>query len=139
MNTLLCLLPLLACASVSAVVAEVFPTVVQTFEYPRLGVQAQITGDVELDVTIAAAGTVTRTALVSGHRVLANAAETAIRSWRFAHRCPEESAAKETTVRFHFTFRLQGVVEERPRTKLTYQFPDRIIVVGEVLHYQPAR
>lgn len=139
MNALFCVLALVASTGASTVVGEVFPTVLETFEYPLLGVQAQIAGVVELDVTIGGEGTVTRTTVVSGHRVLASAAESAIRTWRFAHRCPEGRGAQETTVRFHFTFRLQGVVEGRPRTKLTYYFPNRISVVGEAVHYQPAR
>lgn len=139
MTTLFCLLALVASASTSSVAGEVFPTVLETFDYPVLGVQAQLAGDVELDATIAATGSVKQTKVVSGHRVLADAAESAIKSWRFAHRCPGGPASEETIVRFHFTFRLQGVAEGRPRTKLTYIFPNRIIVAGEAVHYQPAR
>ncbi|MGJ5821005.1 TonB family protein [Paludibaculum fermentans] len=137
MKAIFRLLMLVAISSVRAFGDEVFLVAWETFEYPLLGVQAQIAGEVELEVTIGSLGTVTRTKVISGHRVLAEAAETAIRKWRFTQRGLEASSTKETSVRFHFSFKLQGAVEHRPRTRIAYVHPWVVTVLGEAVHFQP--
>lgn len=119
---------------------EVFPTKIESILYPPLAQQALIVGDVELDVAIDPSGEVSRVKVISSsHRLLAEAAESAIKRWRFAPRCPEATGPQiETTARFQFTFRLEGVVMERPRTVTSYVFPGRVTIVGEKQHYQPA-
>lgn len=117
---------------------DMFPTVLETFEYPRLGVQAGVTGEVDLEITVGSTGEVIETRRISGNRLLSESAELAIKKWRFAHRCANSGVPREATARFRFVFILQGVVESRPRTRITYEFPGRVTVVGEMLHFQPA-
>jgi TonB family protein len=138
MNLLIYILALVAAGGAQSVPVEVFPVVFTSIDYPLLGVQAQIEGEVMLDAVIRSSGEVTQATLVSGHRVLGETAQSAIKSWRFAYRCPGQGGPDEATVRFYFTFRLQGVVSGRPRTRTTFIFPDRVTIVGEAVHYQPA-
>jgi len=66
--------------------------------YPELARRMNIAGVVKVQVTVAANGAITRTKLVGGHPVLANAALDALKQWRF------ETAQEESTgiVEFHF-------------------------------------
>lgn len=52
-------------------------------EYPQEALQEQIHGPVALDVRIGRDGTVQETVLLSGERLLANAAIAAVKRWRF--------------------------------------------------------
>ncbi|HEV2205866.1 MAG TPA: TonB family protein [Candidatus Acidoferrales bacterium] len=52
--------------------------------YPAQAVSQHIEGTVQLRATVAADGTVTAVAVISGDPILASAAEAAIRQWRFA-------------------------------------------------------
>ena len=52
--------------------------------YPELAKRMRIEGIVRVSATIAANGTVTDARAVSGNKMLAPAAEDAIRKWRFA-------------------------------------------------------
>lgn len=52
--------------------------------YPAQTVSQHIEGTVQLRATVAADGTVTAVAVISGDPILASAAEAAIRQWRFA-------------------------------------------------------
>lgn len=60
--------------------------------YPELAKRMHIEGAVRIAVTIAADGTVTDTRALSGNRMLAPAAEDAIRKWKFA---PGDSQSTE--------------------------------------------
>lgn len=131
------LLVLAICSGPSLFGEDLFLLGWETFNYSLLAVQARITGDVDLDVTVGPSGAVTRTKVVSGHRVLAEAAETAVRKWRFGRHAGDTAMAGETTVRFHFSFQLQGAVDYRPRTKLSYMHPWRVTVVSEEVYLQP--
>lgn len=133
--TCLCLLALLASPSLFG--EDLFLANWETFQYPVLATQALIAGDVELDATVGPSGTVIRTKVISGHRLLAEAAETALRKWRFGRRDADTALAGETTVRFHFSFQLQGAVDYRPRTTMRYTHPWRVTVVGEAVNLQP--
>lgn len=52
--------------------------------YPEIAKRMRVTGMVRLDVTVDAAGKVTDVKAVSGNNVLAEAAQEAVRKWRFA-------------------------------------------------------
>lgn len=60
-------------------------------EYPPIAQQLKLTGKVKLETTVAADGHVTATKVVGGNPVLANAAQDAVKKWRF------EPAPKDTT------------------------------------------
>jgi TonB family protein len=60
--------------------------------YPELAKRMRIGGTVHVEVTVAADGSVTDTKTLSGNRMLAPAAEDAIRKWKFV---PEAAASTE--------------------------------------------
>ena len=66
--------------------------------YPELARRMNIAGVVKVQVTVAANGAITRTKLVGGHPVLANAALDAVWKWRF------EAAPQESTGIVEFRF-----------------------------------
>lgn len=121
-----------------AACSDVFPVRLSSFDYPNLAVQAIMAGPVVLEVTLAAGGDVSRTKVISGHPILANAAVTAITRWRFDHRCPDKKQDGEEPFQITFDFKIEGVVSDRPRTKLEYHYPNRVVIMGEATHYQPA-
>jgi TonB family protein len=51
--------------------------------YPAIAQRMRITGEVKLSVTVNADGNVTDVQPISGNRVLTDAAEEAVRKWRF--------------------------------------------------------
>ncbi len=61
--------------------------------YPEIAKRMRVTGMVKLDVTVDAAGKVTDVKAVSGINVLAEAAQEAVRKWRFA---PGEGTSTES-------------------------------------------
>lgn len=118
--------------------ADLFPSRIETFEYPRLGTLARIYGDVELELTVNAAGEVTHTDVTSGHPLLAASAVAGIGKWKFQTACKADSPG-ESKMRLRVAFRLEGITETRPQTKMTYQFPDQITITSEAPHYQPTQ
>jgi len=61
-----------------AILSRVAPT------YPEIAKRLRISGVVSLEVTVDASGKVTGVKTLSGNRMLATAAEEAVRSWKFA-------------------------------------------------------
>jgi TonB family protein len=53
-------------------------------DYPELAKRMNLTGKVKVEVVIAPAGQVTLTRAIGGHPVLVQAAERAIKEWKFA-------------------------------------------------------
>ena len=66
--------------------------------YPELARRMSISGVVKIQVVVAPNGSVKNTKIVGGHPVLANAAQDAVKKWRF------EPAAEETTGVVEFKF-----------------------------------
>lgn len=60
--------------------------------YPELAKRMRVSGMVRIEATVAPDGSVTEAKAVSGNRMLAPAAEDAIRKWKFA---PEAAASTE--------------------------------------------
>jgi TonB family protein len=63
--------------------------------YPEIAKRLKIGGEVKLDATVDANGKVTDVKPVSGNRVLSQAAEDAVRQWRFE---PGDGSATVTVV-----------------------------------------
>lgn len=61
--------------------------------YPELAKRMRIGGTVRVEVTVAADGSVTEAKTVSGNKMLAPAAEDAIRKWKFV---PGDAASTES-------------------------------------------
>jgi TonB family protein len=66
--------------------------------YPVVALRMRITGDVKLSVSVSADGKVTDVKSISGNRALSEAAEEAVRKWRFAP--GDNTATVEVTVNF---------------------------------------
>ena len=66
--------------------------------YPEIAKRMRITGDVKLSVSVSADGKVTDVKSISGNRALSEAAEEAVRKWRFAP--GDNTATVEVTVNF---------------------------------------
>lgn len=80
-----------------AAVTKVLP------EYPPLARQLHLTGKVELDVFVEPDGNVASTKSVSGNPVLANAAATAVKKWKFTPFTADGKPAKAVgTLSFDF-------------------------------------
>jgi TonB family protein len=72
-------------------------------EYPQEALQQQIQGPVALDVRIGRDGTVQKTELISGERLLANAAIAAVKQWRFKPRVVKgQPVEMQTTITLNF-------------------------------------
>ncbi len=68
-------------------------------QYPDLARRTNISGKVRVEVVVALDGRVKSTRVLGGHPLLAQACETALKSWRFV------PASEETTqvIEFNFT------------------------------------
>jgi TonB family protein len=76
-------------------------------EYPEEARQQHIQGSVELDVRIGRDGTIQEVKVVSGHRILADAAIAAVKQWRFKPRTLKGEAVEMQT-RVTLNFRMPG-------------------------------
>ncbi|HVP63637.1 MAG TPA: energy transducer TonB [candidate division Zixibacteria bacterium] len=79
-------------ASDRTVVSRVEP------EYPELAKRARITGSVKVEAVVSPNGTVRSVKVLGGHPLLGQAAQDAMRRWRYA------PAASESTVVVVFNF-----------------------------------
>jgi len=68
--------------------------------YPEIARRMRISGEVKLSVTVSAEGNVTDVQPISGNRALTEAAEEAVRKWRF------EPGGSVTTVEVSVNFAL---------------------------------
>ncbi len=67
--------------------------------YPEIARRMNITGTVKLVVVVAPSGTVKSTKVLGGHPLLVNAAEDAIKKWKFEPSSDESSGVVEFTFR----------------------------------------
>ena len=68
-------------------------------QYPELARRVNAKGTVKIEVVIAPSGAIRSTRVIGGHPLLVNAAEDAVKKWKY------EPASEETTtvVEFNFT------------------------------------
>jgi len=137
MNTLSLIVAVLLALSPTHGAQDAFPAYLETIEYPILAIQARISGTVELEITIAPDGTVSRVRGISGHNLLVRAAEEGIKRWRFLPRCSSRKQMERMVIPLRVKFVLEGETEYRPRARLRYVYPDSLIVIAENLHWQP--
>jgi TonB family protein len=119
-----------------AVAGERFAIEIQGGTYPALANQARIEGIVRLRLRIDGTGAVSRAEVLSGHPVLARAAQENVMSWRFSAPCPGQDT-NESVIEFTYVFRLEGEVEARPRTSFRYQHPYKVTLTSQSLHWMP--
>jgi TonB family protein len=113
-----------------------FPVFMEGLAYPALGTQAVITGTVKLLVTVSEQGRVSTAEVVSGHRLLASAAQENVKTWVFARCCGSAQPKTSSSIEFTYIFKLEGVTDYRPRTRFRYQDPYQVTIVSEAEHTQ---
>jgi TonB family protein len=116
-----------------------FPVLMEGLAYPALGTQARLTGTVKLLVAVDEQGKVSTTKIISGHQLLARAAQENVKTWVFSRCCGSDQPKTSPSIEFTYVFKLEGVVDYRPRTRFRYEHPFRVIVVAEAEHFTPAR
>ncbi len=94
---------------------------VESLDYPRDALFAQIQGDVNIAVEIGSDGQVKSAAAASGHSILRHAAEENVRKWEF----PVGEAGR---LKITYQFRLQDPPILTPRTECIFDFPDRVTI-----------
>jgi TonB family protein len=67
-------------------------------QYPELARKVNARGTVKIEVVIAPSGIIRSTRVIGGHPLLVNAAEDAVKKWRY------EPASEETTTVIEFNF-----------------------------------
>lgn len=128
-----CMLILLLCAPCRG---DWCATRFESLAYPRLAVQAQISGSVKLEVILDSVGSIETVRALSGHPILARAALENIRTWRFS-RCTGPDG--ELTVSFEYKFELQRANDPRPVPILQYEHPYKVKVTARSESWQPIK
>jgi TonB family protein len=72
-------------------------------KYPAVARAAKVSGEVIVEATVDSDGAVTSISIVSGHKLLNNAAEKAASNWKFS---PLKHGVKDRQVRLSFLFTL---------------------------------
>jgi TonB family protein len=97
----------------------------QSLDYPVLALQAQIGGVVRIGANITPNGAVRDTRIVSGNRILGQAAIENVRKWRFM-RCSSDSVKptpREKEIEIVYDFELVGVTTATAKTLFSYEHP----------------
>ena len=118
----------------ASIISEWIPSSVESFPYPRLAQLASIRGDVELKVALASDGTPKQVIIVSGPKVLRDAAAEAVRKWSFVDTC-QPFSTPPTFVDVKVQFRLTGLTFETPRQSFVYVYPRTLVVSSETPHW----
>ena len=127
---------LVALLALTALASERFAIEIQGATYPLLASQARIEGTVRLKVTLSRTGAVSRAEVLSGHPVLARAAQENIMLWRFGTPCSNRDG-DGSVIEFTYVFRLDGQTNARPRTIFRYEHPNKVTLTSEALHWVP--
>jgi TonB family protein len=112
------------------------PSKLVGMRYPPLANQARIEGIVKLTVTLNPNGTVAKVEIVSGNRVLAEAAVENLKEWVF-ERCSIPSSANKLSAGFKFVFRLEGETESPPRSDFRFEQPNTVYITAPAQRWQP--
>jgi TonB family protein len=97
-------------------------------EYPPLAATARIYGDVALDVTLNADGTVASSKIVSGHPIFQAAARDSSKTWKFAAADGKTLAGEHFTLTYEFRFEGEAPCGRGP-TRVTIESYNRVKVV----------
>lgn len=109
------------------------PSEIVGMKYPRLARLARITGLVIVRASLADDGTVREVAVVSGHPLLAKAAQANAREWRFAWSQKVSRSSRSPEVHLVYYFALSGRCVERDCRELFWvELPNFIVVRSEL-------
>src|SRR5579859_3549962 len=112
--------------------AQVQPSRIPSMRYPRLGLQAQISGVVRLRVSIDMTGVVSSANVLSGNSVLASAAQENAKRWRFSTGGSKKGA--NASVELVYEFKLEGTADQCVQTEFVFESPNKIMVVAPTPH-----
>jgi TonB family protein len=135
MKTLLFSLSLILLFALSATAQDVEACVkhIVTPSYPPLAVQARLQGEVKVEVTLAANGSVQSAKAAGPNEVLSRAAEENVRNWSF-------SATMEES-KLTVTYEYKLVPKDEP-TVVIFDLPHRVEITArpaEVIDAYPAK
>lgn len=132
---------LMMCVSVrllSATEHDIMVKRLVALEYPRLASLAVIQGTVVIRCKILSDGVVESATLISGHKLLGEAAIENVKKWRFEVRT--ERTPPPITFDLIYTFVLQGVsFSSVCKTTFSFEYPNFVTVVGPAEHWQPQK
>ena len=111
-----------------------------SLEYPDLGIQARLQGDIYVDCTLDANGYVSSAKVVrsdgmtaQGRSILGGAAVENVKQWRFQRStgAPQNTSA----IQIVYRFRLENVSTRRRTTQCVFELPNVVYVTSQ---YMPA-
>jgi hypothetical protein len=106
-----------------------FEHVVLPINYPMLASQALVQGNVDVVCIIAEDGQVLRTEVSSGHPLLRTWAAENAKQWRFYPAPSEHPGLRQ--MHLIYRFELVGEPTSTPRTEVSIDAPNRILVVSQ--------
>jgi TonB family protein len=141
MKTALCILWLVLWKVGAQQVSGWIPTKAVSCEYPRLALQARISGMVRLRVTLDKDGQVGGVAAITGNPILASAARASLRQWAFAYVPLREQAAGDSpgtrSIDFVVLFKLVSLETPLNAPLFVYQYPNKATVSAVAPHWEP--
>ena len=107
--------------------------------YPPIAATAQISGRVELRLILDRDGTVIDSEVLSGHAVLAKAAQENAAEWLFQRKEAREDLDKEGEFLLIYEFRFEDDLCPSTSCPTTFWFeaPNRVSVIRKPPHWQP--
>ena len=102
--------------------------------YPRLGLQAQISGEVRLKIKIDGSGAVGEIIAISGHPLLIDAAKKNLRDWKFMRVQGQVGSERDKAIEFVYVFRLLSDTPLLPNPQFVYEYPNRVTLTANPLH-----
>jgi TonB family protein len=91
----------------------------RSIEYPRLALQALISGDVYLRVKVDRDGGIAEVTPISGHKLLTGSAQEQIKAWKF-FACGAKDGDEYGELELRFTFTLTSPPSHTPKSVTTY-------------------
>jgi hypothetical protein len=110
---------------------------VEGLQYPILGVQSGMVGDVKLRAVIAADGSVSGITMISGPKLLADVAAQNLRLWRFSE-VRDKTGQAGRAIEFVYRFRLDGAADYPVCSAFSYEDPYTVTVRSKAQHWVPS-
>jgi len=129
LKLMLALIPLLAGAMRMSAQTNLSVASFVAPEYPRLAGTARIYGDVVLQISLRADGSVFSSRVVSGHPLLSSAARENSMTWKFDTINGNELANKEFSLTYRFRLGPSDRCDGEP-TRVTIESYDLVSVLG---------
>jgi TonB family protein len=106
--------------------------------YPRLALQARMSGSVRLRIKLTPSGTVDNIAVISGQKLLAQAAQQNLLSWVFSKtQGPGPSTTPSDELDFTYEFKLRDGSSEDSNTEFSFEQPNHAVITASAPPWQP--